>query len=113
MPNKYRNIRTEVDGISFPSKAEAARYQVLKIRERLGEIKDLELQPRFTFVINGKYLTYDTGHKITYTADFRYQERVLDTWETVVEDRKGYMTRDTRIRLALMKAVNGIEVLIT
>ncbi len=111
--NKYRNIRTEVDGINFASKAEASRYQELKLLERADQIRSLELQPKFIFIINGKPLTYDTGHKITYTADFRYQERVLDTWETVVEDKKGYLTQPTRIRLALMKAVNGIEVLIT
>jgi len=108
---KYRNQPTEVDGIRFPSKAEASRYQELKLLERAGEIKDLELQPKFTFWINGKFLTYDTGHKITYTADFRYKEG--EYWEEIVEDKKGFMTQPTRIRLALMKAVNGIEVRIT
>ena len=52
-PTKY-NVDTSrigkaartVDGITFASKAEARRYQVLKARELAGEIRDLELQPR-------------------------------------------------------------------
>ena len=45
--NKYRNIKTEVDGIKFDSKREAQRYQELKLLEKGGVISNLELQPKF------------------------------------------------------------------
>jgi len=34
--NKYRNVRTEVDGIKFASKKEARRYQELRLLEKAG-----------------------------------------------------------------------------
>jgi len=41
--SKYRNKKTEVDGIVFDSQKEASRYLDLKMLEVLGEIKNLEL----------------------------------------------------------------------
>lgn len=37
--SKYGNVKTEVDGIRFDSKAEAKRYEELKILVRAGEIQ--------------------------------------------------------------------------
>jgi hypothetical protein len=51
MPNKYRNIKTIVDGITFASKKEAKRYSELKLLERAGMITDLELQPAFNLIL--------------------------------------------------------------
>ena len=45
--SKYGAIRTTVDGVTFASKAEARRYAELKLLEQAGEIKGLELQPKF------------------------------------------------------------------
>ena len=82
---KYHNKPTDVDGIRFASKKEANRYQLLKLLERNGDIKDLKLQPRFilqeAFEKNGiKY------RAITYIADFQY----LRDKKLVVEDTKGF-----------------------
>ena len=63
--NKYRAVRTEVAGIMFDSKREAARYMELMLMERAGEISHLELQPRFDCVIDGKKIC-------TYRGDFKY-----------------------------------------
>ena len=49
--SKYRNVKTEVDGILFASKKEARRYSELKLLERAGEIAHLELQPRIKICI--------------------------------------------------------------
>ena len=69
--NKYKNKKTQVDMYVFDSIAESKRYRELKLLERVGEIKDLELQPRFllqeSFRKNGK-----TYRKIEYRADFMY-----------------------------------------
>jgi len=86
--NKYRNIKTVVDGIKFDSKKEAKRYQYLKLLERAGEIFNLELQPKFIlqegFVHAGK-----KERAITYTADFRYTTKA---GTLIIEDVKGVKT---------------------
>lgn len=37
-PNKYGAKKTVVDGVTFDSKAEARRYQQLKLMQQAGEI---------------------------------------------------------------------------
>lgn len=68
---KYKNKKTQVDMYVFDSIAESRRYKELALLERAGEIKDLQLQPRFllqeSFKKNGK-----TYRKIEYVADFMY-----------------------------------------
>lgn len=45
MKNKYKAVKTTVDGIKFDSKAEARRYTQLKLLERAGQIQpDIILQ---------------------------------------------------------------------
>ena len=46
-PTKYNNIKTEVDGHIFDSKAEARRYNELKLLAATGEILGFGLQPSF------------------------------------------------------------------
>lgn len=99
--SKYRNTKVVLDGVTFDSKAEASRFASLKLRERIGEITDLELQVRFPLVVNGQKVT-------TYVADFRYRE--ADTGAVIVEDVKGVRTPVYRLKKKLMRAVHGIEV---
>ena len=98
---KYRNIKTVLDGIAFSSKREAARYMELKLLERVGDIFELECQPRFTIKINGKLVCH-------YTADFRYKRGDA----IVVEDVKSRptMTTSYRLKKRLMDAVHGIVI---
>lgn len=83
---KYHNTKTVADGIKFDSKLEAERYAQLKILERAGVIRDLELQPEYelipSFKKNGK-----TWRKTVYKADFRYI--LCDGDITIIEDVKG------------------------
>lgn len=97
--NKYGNKKTVVDGIKFDSKKEAARWGILQLRERAGEIEHLELQPTYPIEVNGV-------HICKYIADFRYREKR----KLVVEDCKGMKTRIYSIKRKLMKAVYGIEI---
>jgi hypothetical protein len=69
-----------VDGITFDSKKEAARYQELKLMERAKEIYKLELQPKFPICIEGKKV-------FEYRADFRYWDGPAGN--CIVEDVKG------------------------
>lgn len=99
-PNKYRAVKTVVDGIRFDSKAEAKHYQQLKLLEMAGEISDVELQVPFAITIGGFLIC-------TYRADFVYVGR--DRKRHVV-DCKGVRTKDYVIKRKLMKAVLGIEI---
>lgn len=101
--NKFRAVKTELDGHRFDSKAEAKRYSHLKLLERIGEISELELQPQYDFVINGMKVC-------SYLADFRY--RMVASGDVIVEDVKSAPTRtpEYRIKNKLMKAVHGIDV---
>lgn len=104
--SKYRNIREEVDGIKFASKAEASRYRVLKLLQNGNAIRGLKLHTRYDFHVNGMKV----GH---YTDDFSYENWTPGgdgCWRPVVEDVKGAHVRDLSIRLKLMKALFGIDV---
>ena len=114
MRSKYSNKITTVDGIKFRSKREAKRYGELKLLERAGEIKDLELQPAFTFLLpNGKLLRAGpVGRPRKYIADYRYKEKKKSggapVWREVVEDCKGMRTELYKWKRDLMRDLNGI-----
>ena len=93
--NKYGAIKTEVDGIEFASKAEAARYWELKLLRASGQITGLTLQPEFALIVNGCKVA-------KYTPDFSYQENRV----YVVEDTKGFKARDFAIRSKLFQALH-------
>ena len=98
--SKYHAIPTEVDGIVFHSKREASRYQELRLLERAGYLKDIEIQPKFPLIVNGKLVC-------NYLADFRYTTK---DGKTVVEDVKGVKTPAYRIKAKLLFALQGIRV---
>ncbi|ORC37289.1 hypothetical protein B4O97_03610 [Marispirochaeta aestuarii] len=93
LKNKYRNRKTTIDGITFDSKKEAARYAELKMLERAGEIQGLKLQPRYeiskTVKWNGKTL-----RARFYVADFEYWQNGVRT----VEDVKGMRTKEYTLK---------------
>ncbi len=99
---KFRNVPTEIDGIRFDSKKEAQRYVELKMLERVKEIRNLQMQPRFPLCVNGEKVC-------EYRADFQY---VDSGGKTVVEDVKsaGTKTPQYRIKIKLLRALTGIEV---
>lgn len=87
---KYRNKKTERDGIVFDSKREAERYAELKLLERSGQIHDLALQPSFTLVDSRRNALGKIERAVVYIADFMYFEGD----SRVVEDAKGVRTPD-------------------
>lgn len=98
--NKYGNKKTEVDGIVFDSKLEAERYFELKLMERAGVIRDLQLQPSFelipAFRKNGK-----SYRKRSYIADFAYFD--IQQGKTIIEDTKGVKTDVYKLKAALFE----------
>ena len=97
---KYKNKKTIVDDIQFDSKLEANRYKELKLLQKSGKIKELQLQPSFelipSFKKNGK-----TFRKSTYKADFSYIDTA--TGETVIEDTKGFITELYKLKKKLFE----------
>lgn len=92
--NKYRNIKTIVDGIRFDSKREAERYSELKLLERAGVITDLKLQPKFELIPK-----HNGNRALTYIADFSYTEG----GEKIIEDVKGMETKEFKIKKKLFE----------
>lgn len=88
MYRKYHNTKTVADGIKFDSKLEAERYAQLKILERAGVIRDLELQPEYELIPSFKKKG-KTWRKAVYKADFRYILAEGD--RIIIEDVKGSM----------------------
>ena len=106
-PPKYGNRKVFFDGIEFDSKKEMNRYAELKILERAKEIKNLQTQVKFTLIpaqrINGKVVE----RECSYIADFVYHE---NDGTVVVEDTKGFKTKDYIIKKKLMLWVHGIRI---
>jgi len=105
--HKYQAVATTVHGFRFASKAEARRYQDLLLIGMAGEIRNLELQPRFDLHVGGVKVA-------TYVADFRYEERVSGAhqlpWRDVIEDVKGVRTPTYRMKQKHMVAEYGITI---
>ena len=86
--NKYKNIKTEINGIKFDSKLEAERYTVLKLLERAKEITNLELQVPFDLHAV-RQRTGEWNLVGRYKADFVYMDK---EGRKIVEDTKGVET---------------------
>lgn len=93
--NKYGARKTTIHGHTFPSKAEAMRYLVLRDRERKGEITGLMLQPKFDLIVNGMKVG-------TYTGDFEHFEGK----QRVCEETKGVKTEAYQLRAKLFMALH-------
>lgn len=111
--SKYNSRKTIVNGIPFDSQKEAARYRALMILVEAEQIKDLKLQPEFTIQEAFKTPQGEAVRAIRYRADFSYLRRVKEgvytRWERVVEDVKGYRTKDYEIKRKLMLGL-GVKV---
>lgn len=99
--NKFRAIRTTLDGITFDSKREAAFYAELKLRERAGEVSDVELQPRFPLNVEHEVIG-------VYRADFSFWDNRENRRRVV--DVKGVEPRGFRRTLKHVRAQYGVEV---
>ena len=105
---KYNNKKIIVDGQKFDSKKEANRYKELRLLERAGEIKDLRTQVKFKLIpaqrdeATGKVVERECSYK----ADFVYEE----DGKTVVEDVKGFRTKEYIIKRKLLLWKYGIRI---
>ena len=119
---KYHSKKTVIDGITFDSRKEAERYSELKLLERCGAISNLELQKVYE-LIPAQYEMYErygkNGQRLkdgkkciekscVYKADFVYIDN--ETGQQVVEDVKGFRTKEYKIKKKLMLYIHGIKI---
>ena len=115
--SKYKNKKVYFNGYAYDSKKEAHRHIELLELERRGEITDLQRQVKFVLipaqrepdtlgkrggVRKGKLIERECAYK----ADFVYKRN----GETVVEDTKGFRTKDYVIKRKLMLLIHGIQI---
>lgn len=106
--SKYGSEKQVVDGLTFDSKREAARYAELCTLQRAGMIRDLQLQVKIVLQGKGGPLLGENGRQRFYKADFQYID--TDTGETIIEDAKGFKTKEYSLKKSILKA-QGIEVI--
>lgn len=100
--SKYGAKKTYcVAGHKHDSKREAHRCDQLHEMFASGLIADLQIQPQFWFVIDGRQLKHRNGRRVGYQADFAYQEN----GQQIVEDAKGFAARDWPLRRAIFEAL--------
>lgn len=120
--NKYGSKKVEVNGIVFDSKKEAKRYQELLLLQKAGKISGLQRQVKFILIpaqYENPYSLTKSGRgkcierECSYIADFAYMEPLLEGGEPflmVVEDTKGFRTKDYIIKRKLMLHEHGIRI---
>lgn len=104
---KYRNRKADHGGMVFDSERERDRWLALSVLARAGKIRDLQRQVVFELAPS-----VDLGEKrrkpaLRYKADFAYLD---EAGNKVVEDAKGMVTPEYRIKKHLMMSVHGILV---
>lgn len=104
--NKYNN---NGKGSSIKERKRGAE---LELMQRAGIISDLQTQvpyeliPAHYEVVNGKRKCIERA--CTYKADFVYYD--VENKQLVVEDSKGFRTKDYIIKRKLMLHVHGIKI---
>lgn len=120
--SKYHSRKVTVDGVTYDSTKEYRRFKELSLLERAGAIQNLQRQVKFVLVPAQREFCneiYTKGRnkgcfkpgkllekECSYIADFVY----IQNGKTVVEDTKGFMTKDYIIKRKLMLWVHGIQI---
>lgn len=117
MASKYRNKKVTLNGVTYDSKKEAKRHQELLLLEKSGAIRDLKRQVKYVLIPTqreadtvGARGGIKKGRVIelecSYIADFVYTE----DGRTVVEDTKGYRTKDYILKRKMMLFFHSIKI---
>lgn len=104
--SKYHAKKITRDGITYDSIKEYSRHQELLLLERAGAILGLKRQVRFELIPSQRYDGKVIERPCFYVADFVYQEN----GQTIVEDTKGFKTKDYIIKRKLMMYLCGIRI---
>ncbi len=117
MRSKYGSKKITRDGMTFDSLKEYRRFCELSLLQRAGAITELKRQVEYELipaqrepdtvgvrggVKKGKVIE----HAVKYVADFVYKEN----GKQIVEDTKGFKTKDYIIKRKLMLWRHGIRI---
>lgn len=106
-PKKYRNVRVDIEGMTFDSKAEAARWVELQILERTRKISNLQRQVPIVLIAGAKLWGADRARPAwRLVVDFHYVQDGVPVWE----DTKGFETAMSLAKRHAAKALHGIDV---
>ncbi len=110
--NKFHNIKSKRDGITFDSRAEGDRYRQLQLLEKSGKIRDLCRQTKYV-LIPAQYRYVDGKKKLIereayYKADFDYYE--VGSGRHIVEDVKVVRTPEYILKRKLMLSEHDIQI---
>lgn len=121
--SKYKNKKTEVDGIVFDSGKEASYYRFLKEQEEVGEISNLRMQVSYEIIpavwedrvvhlkTKDKVVRHCVQRATHYVADFVYTvtatglEEIIDVKSAITRKNPAY-----RLKKKMMRAFHNIEV---
>ena len=103
---KYNSRVVNRDGMTFDSVKEYRRFCELSLLERAGQITNLQRQVKFELIPSQKIDGKVVERACSYIADFVYTEN----GKTVVEDTKGFLTKEYIIKRKLMLHVHGIKI---
>ena len=116
--NKYHAQKCRVGDEVFDSRKEMRRWNELIILEKAGEISALKRQVKYILIPSQREVVMKKGvpkpgkvleREVGYVADFVYYDK--RTKKLVVEDAKGYRTKDYVIKRKLMLYIHGIRIL--
>lgn len=99
---KFRNQK--VGG--YDSKREANRARELRFQQMDGQIRNLQEQVKFELIPSQRDNGKVVERACSYVADFVYERN----GQQVVEDTKGFRTKDYIIKRKLMLQVHGIRI---
>ena len=104
--NKYGADTVTWNGEVFDSKKELGRYLELSLLQRAGKIQDLKRQVRFELIPAQKEDGKLVERAVSYVADFVY---MMDG-KKIVEDTKGFRTKDYILKRKMMLFFHGIRI---
>lgn len=108
--NKYYARKIIVNGETYDSKKEHARWLYLQEQERNGEISELQRQVKFELIPSQRIDGRVVERACSYYADFVYKKDGLQ----IVEDVKSPATRKAKdyiIKRKLMLYLRGVRIM--
>ena len=115
MKNKYHAHKVKVGDEVFDSRKELHRYEELLLLEKAGQIKNLRRQVKFLLLPSQRETIMKKGkprqgkvieREVSYKADFVYEEN----GQTIVEDVKGFKTKDYLLKRKMMLYFHNIRI---
>lgn len=115
--SKYGNRRVQYQGEWFDSQRELDRWLELRLLEKAGVITNLRRQVKYVLIPEqrepdtigprgGRHKGKLIESALSYVADHVYER----DGQTVVEDSKGFLTAEYKIKRKLMLYVHGIRI---